>query len=69
MKEEQVTAQIRKARSTPQTDERLQAIHEAHAAVLAKQDEIKEAERQLIVVLLNDKVNLSIAMQPQIFLH
>ena len=51
MKEEQVTAQIRKARSTPQTDERLQAIHEAHAAVLAKQDEIKEAESQLIVVL------------------
>ena len=37
-------ANIKQARSAPQKNKRLQAIHEAHAAVVSKEAAIKEAE-------------------------
>ena len=44
MEEEHVVAKIEQARSAPQKTKRLQAIHEAHAAVVSKEAAIKEAE-------------------------
>ena len=44
MEVEFVDAKIAKARSTPHQNKRLQAIHEAHRAVLSKEAEIKAAE-------------------------
>ena len=44
MEEEHVVAKIEQARSAPQKSKRLQAIHEAHAAVVSKEAAIKEAE-------------------------
>ena len=44
MEEEHIAAKIEQARSAPQKSKRLQAIHEAHAAVVSKGAAIKEAE-------------------------
>ena len=44
MEEEHIVAKIEQARSAPQKNKRLQAIHEAHAAVVSKEAAIKEAE-------------------------
>ena len=44
MEEEHIAAKIEQARSAPQKSKRLQAIHEAHAAVVSKEAAIKEAE-------------------------
>ena len=44
MEEENVVAKIEQARSAPQKNKRLQAIHEAHAAVVSKEAAIKETE-------------------------
>ena len=50
MQEERAVAKIKVARSTPQKNKRLQAIHEAHMAMMSKQAEIDEFERNLLVV-------------------
>ena len=58
---ERVLANIRRARSSPQKNKQLQAIHEAHMAVLSKTDAIDEAESRLPTLrkeLLNDKVKV-----------
>ena len=44
MEEEHVVAKIERARSVPQKNRRLQAIHEAHVAVVSNEAAIKEAE-------------------------
>ena len=59
--EERVLAKIRRARSSPQKNKQLQAIHEAHMAVLSKRDAIDEAKSRLPTLrkeLLNDKVKV-----------
>ena len=47
MEEEDAQKKIAKARSAPQKNKRLQLIHEAHKAVLAKEAEITEVEGDL----------------------
>ena len=44
MDEEHIAAKIEQARLAPQKDKRLQAIHQAHAAVVSQKAVIKEAE-------------------------
>ena len=44
MDEESVVAKIERARSAPHKIKRLQAIHEAHVAVVSKEAAINEAE-------------------------
>ena len=44
MEEEHIAAKIAQARAAPQKSKRLQAIHEAHAAVLSKEAAVKVAE-------------------------
>ena len=48
--EEAAVAQINAARSTPQKNKRLQAIHEAHVALLSKQAEIEKFGSNLVLV-------------------
>ena len=43
------------ARSAPQKNKRLQAIHEAHAAVVSKEAAIEEAERAVAALINADK--------------
>ena len=47
MEEERVLTKIQQARSAPQKNKRLQAIHEAHAAAASKEAELKAAESAL----------------------
>ena len=49
MQEERAVAKIKVARSTPQKNKRLQAIHEAHRAYMSKQAEIDELESNLVL--------------------
>merc|ERR1712096_301324 len=51
MEEELVVAKITKARSAPQRTKRLQAIHEAHTAILSKEAAMKEIDRELATVV------------------
>ena len=44
MEEENVITKMEQARSAPQKSKRLQAIHEAHVAVVSKEAAINEAE-------------------------
>ena len=44
IEEDHIVAKIEQARSAAQKSKRLQAIHEAHAAVVSKEAAIKEAE-------------------------
>ena len=44
MEEENVEVKIEQARAAPQKNKRLQAIHEAHAAVVSNEAAINEAE-------------------------
>ena len=53
--EEHVVAKIKQARSAPQKSKRLQAIHEAHVAVVSKEVEIKEAESSVAALVNADK--------------
>ena len=50
MPKEVAVAKVNAARSTPQKNKRLQAIHEAHRAYMSKQAEIDEFESNLVVV-------------------
>ena len=50
MDHENAVANIKKARSAPQKNKRLQAIHEAHVALLSKQAKIDEFESNLVVM-------------------
>ena len=50
MDHENAVANIKKARSAPQKNKRLQAIHEAHGALLSKQAKIDEFESNLVVM-------------------
>ena len=50
MQEELAVAKIKVARSAPQKNKRLKAIHEAHRAYMSKQAEIDEFESNLVVV-------------------
>ena len=50
MQEELAVAKIKAARSTPQKNKRLNAIHEAHMALTSKQAEIDEFESNLVLV-------------------
>ena len=43
MDQESVVANIKKARSAPQKNKRLQAIHEAHKAVVSKEAAIEKS--------------------------
>ena len=54
MEEEYAVAKIEQARSAPQKNKRLQAIHEAHVAVLSKESAIKEAE-SAVALNINSK--------------
>ena len=47
--EEAAVAQINAARSTPQKNKRLHAIHEAHMALMSKQAQIEEFESNLVL--------------------
>ena len=48
MEEEHFVAKIEQARSGPQKNKRLQAIYQAHAAVVSKEAEIKAVERSAL---------------------
>ena len=48
MDQENVVANIKKARSAPQKNKRLQAIHEAHKAVVSKEAAIDKAAGQTV---------------------
>ena len=50
MPKEVAVAKVNAARSTPQKNKRLHAIHEAHMALMSKQAEIDELESNLVVV-------------------
>ena len=54
MEEEHVDTKIEQARSAPQKIKRLQAIHEAHAAVVSKEAAIKEAESAVAALVSAD---------------
>ena len=47
---------IKQARSAPQKSKRLQAIHEAHVAVVSKEAAIKETESVVAALVNADKV-------------
>ena len=55
MEEEHVVAKIERARSVPQKNRRLQAIHEAHVAVASNEVAIKEAESAVAALVNADK--------------
>ena len=55
MEEENVGVKIEQARAAPQKNKRLQAIHEAHAAVVSKEAAIEEAERAVAALINADK--------------
>ena len=55
MEEEHVVAKIEQARSVPQKNRRLQAIHEAHVAVVSNESAIKEAESTVAALDSADK--------------
>ena len=56
IEEDHIFAKIEQARSAPQKNKRLQAIHEAHAAVASKEAAIKEAESAVAALGGADKV-------------
>ena len=58
MEEEHVLAKIKQARSAPQKNKRLQAIHKAHAAVTSNQSAITEAESAVAALGGADKATL-----------
>ena len=64
MEEEHIVAKIQQARSAPQKNKRLQAIHEAHAAAASKEAELKAAESALQAHASAHKPTL-MADQPQ----
>ena len=47
--EEFAVAKVKAARSTPQKNKRLHAIHEAHMALMSKQAQIEEFESNLVL--------------------
>ena len=49
MQEERAVAKVKAARSTPQKNKRLHAIHEAHMALMSKQAQIEEFESNLVL--------------------
>ena len=51
---------IEQARSAPQKSKRLQAIHEAHAAVVSNEAAIKEAESAVAALGGADKVTATV---------
>ena len=54
---EVAVAKVNAARSTPQKNKRLHAIHEAHMALTSKQAEIDEFDSNLVV--MRDEVGMS----------
>ena len=49
MPKEVAVAKVNAARSTPQKNKRLKAIHEAHMALMSKQAQIEEFESNLVL--------------------
>ena len=67
IEEDHVVAKIDQARSAPQKNKRLQAIHEAHAAVVSKEAAIKEAESAVAALggVSADKVPAMVQQQQE----
>ena len=60
MEEEHIAAKIEQARSAPQKNKRLQAIHEAHVAAASTEAAIKEAEGAVAAPELHGQVGVSL---------
>ena len=60
MDEENVVAKIEQARSAAQKSKRLQAIHEAHVAVVSKEAAINEAESAVAALGRADTVTVTV---------
>ena len=76
MDEDNVVAKIEQARSAPQKSKRLQAIHEAHVAVVSKEAAIKESESAVTALGGADKATaqqlqeeVCVNTNADIFLH
>ena len=60
IEEGHVVIKIEQARSAPQKGKRLQAIHEAHVAVVSKEAEINEAESAVAALGRADTVTATV---------
>ena len=60
MEEANVITKMEQARSAPQKSKRLQAIHEAHVAVVSKEAAINEAESAVVTLGRADTVTATV---------